>query len=130
MAANEDCSRMLLSAIAGMITTFTVCSWLLVGLGVGMTIWLYPNPIAFVPYVLLAVAIRSARRLGTRAVVLVLTLASVCIGFWYFWDAAFIRLSTMNFIPFQVAIGESLVAGGALIVVWRAERMTHETGDE
>src|SRR5438132_747173 len=110
-----------------MATTFTVCSWLLVALGVGVTAWLYPNPFGFVPYFLLALAIGSTRRFGTRAVVLVLTLASVCVGFWYFWDAAFIHLSTLNFLPFEVVVLESLIAGATWLVVRRIESVKHET---
>src|SRR6266496_2179582 len=105
--------------------TFRICSWLLVAFGISMTAWLYPHPVAFVPYVLLPLAIRAARRIGTRAFVLTLTLASVCAGFWYFWDAAFVHLSTLNLIPLEIAVVESLVAGATWLVVRRVEKGTH-----
>lgn len=75
-----------------MAITFTVCSWVLVALGVAMTAWLYPHPLAFLPYVFFPFAIVAARRVGARAVVLLLTLLSVSVAFWFFWDAAFIHL--------------------------------------
>jgi len=105
-----------------MATTFTICSWFLVVLGVGVTAWLYPNPVGFVPYLALAFAVMSARRVGTRAVVLLLTLGSVCVGFWYFWDADFIHLSTLNFMPFEVAVVESLVAWALWFAIRRVEK--------
>jgi uncharacterized membrane protein len=104
-----------------MAITFRICSWLLVSFGVGMTAWLYPHPVAFVPYVLLPFAIREARHIVTRAVVLTLILAFVCVGFWFFWDAAFVHLSTLNLIPFEVGVIESLVAGATWLVVRRIE---------
>src|SRR5439155_25907161 len=108
-----------------MAITFRVCSWLLVVFGIGITAWLYPHPVAFLPYVLLPFAIRAARRVSTRAVVLALTLASVCVGFWFFWDAAFVHLSTLNLIPFEIVVVESLLAGATWLVVHRIERGTH-----
>ncbi len=107
-----------------MAITLTVCSWLLVVLGTATTAWLYPHPVAFLPYVLFPFAIISARRVGTQAVVLLLVLGSVCVGFWFFWDAAFVRLSTLNLIPFEIAIVESLVAGTTWLAVYRIERVT------
>jgi hypothetical protein len=109
-----------------MARTFTVCSWSLVALGFGVTTWLYPYAVGFVPYLLLAFATMSAHRLGSRAAVLLLTLGSVCASFWYFWDAAFIRLSTLNLMPFDVAVVESLVTGAAWFAIRRSERVKHE----
>ena len=108
-----------------MAITFTFSSWLLIMIGVGMTVWLYPHPVAFVPYVLLGSAIRGASRIVIRAVVLTLTLAFVCVGFWFFWDAAFVHLSTLNFIPFEVAVIESLGAGAVWLIVRRIDRTGH-----
>ena len=112
-----------------MAITFTICSWLLMALGVGMTAWLYPHPLAFLPYVFFPFAIVAARRDSTRAVVLLLALSSVCFGFWFFWDAAFVHLSTFNLIPFVVVVVESLVAGTTWLVVRRIERLTHAHDD-
>ena len=110
-----------------MAKTLTICSWLLVALGIAMTAWLWSYPLAFVPYLLRPFAIVAARRATTRAAVLVLTLCSVCFGFWYFWDAAHVHLSTMNFIPLEVVIVESLVAGATWLVVHRVERVRDAT---
>src|SRR5580765_743722 len=116
-------------ALAGarrMSETFTICSWVLVAIGIAMTAWLCPRAWAFVPYMLLPFAIRAARRFTTRSVVLLVTLLSVCIGFWFHWDAAFIHLSTLNLIPFEVVVVESLVAIATWLVVRRVERVTHD----
>ena len=117
----------MLGRFTQMAKTFTICSWLLVALGVAMTAWLCPAVWEFVPYMLLPLAIRAARRVTTRAVVLFLTLFSVCIGFSADWDAAFIHLSTLNLMPFEVAIVESLVIGATWLVVRRIERVPHDT---
>lgn len=109
-----------------MAKTLTTCSWLLAVLGVAMTIWLYPNPLALAPYALFLFPIDAARRMVVRATLLVLTLLSVVIGFWFFWDAAFVHFSTMNSIPFMIAVIESLVAGVAWRVVHRIEKVKHE----
>jgi hypothetical protein len=111
-----------------MAKTLTICSWLLVVLGVSMTAWLCPHPLAFVPYALFAFAILAARRVAVYATILVLTLFSVCVGFWFFWDAAFVHLSTLNLIPLEVAVVESLIAGTTWLVVRRIEGVTHEPG--
>jgi hypothetical protein len=105
--------------------TLTICSWLLLALGIAMTTWLFPHPVAFIPYFCLLLAIIAARRLVTKAIVLLLTLSSVGVGFWYYWDAARIHLSTLNFTPLEVAIIESLVAGIAYSVVCRIEKVKH-----
>ena len=110
-----------------MAITFTVCSSLLVAIGIGMTAWLYPHPVAFAPYVLLSFAIIVARHTAARGVILAITLASVCVGFWFFWDATFVHLSTLNLIPFEIAVVESLVAGATWLVVHRIERVTRES---
>ncbi|MBN9693947.1 MAG: hypothetical protein J0M24_27200 [Verrucomicrobia bacterium] len=101
--------------------TLTICSWLLVALGIAMTAWLYPHPLAFLAYLFFSFAIISARRVRTRAVVLVLTLLSVCFAFWFFWDAL-VHPSTLNFIPLEIVILESLIAGATWLVVRRIER--------
>src|SRR5437763_512319 len=104
-----------------MARTFTACSWLLVALGVSMSVGLFP--LGFIPYVLFVFAIRSARRGTVRATVLLLILLSVCVGFWCFWDAAFIHLSTLNLIPLEVVVLESLLAGGTWFVVRNVEKV-------
>lgn len=101
--------------------TLTICSWLLVALGIAMTGWLYPHPWAFLSYLLFPFAIISARRVSIRAVVLVLTLLAVCVAFWVFWDAL-VRPSTLNRIPFEIVMAESLVAGATWLVVRRIKR--------
>jgi len=98
--------------------TLTICSWLLVALGTCVSLWLCPHPLVFLPYIFLALAIRVARRLAVRSVLLALTLACFCFTFWYCWDAAFVRVSTMNMMPIVVGLAESLVA----TVTWRTVR--------
>jgi hypothetical protein len=102
--------------------TLTVCSWGLWTLGIVVTVWLFPLAVAFIPYLLLPFAIMAAHRIATRAVVLVLTLVLVCTAFWYYWDAAYIHISTMNLMPFMIAVVESLVAGLTSVIVYRIER--------
>lgn len=109
-----------------MAKTLTTCSWLVAGLGTVVTLLYFPGgsgwwPLASLPYVWFVLAARSARRLATRAAVLVLTLSSVCLGFWIFWDAR-IHPSTLNLNPLAVVIAESLVAGATWLVVRRIER--------
>jgi hypothetical protein len=108
-----------------MATTLTICSWLLAALGAGVTVWLCPHPLMFLPYIFLGLAIRAACRLATRAFVLVLTLASASVGFWYCWDAAFVHRSTLNLTPLVVVVVETLVAGVTWLVVRRRERVIH-----
>jgi hypothetical protein len=93
-------------------------------IGVLMSICLFPP--GLVPYVLFAFAIRAARRVLVRVTVLLLILLSVCVGFWCFWDAAFIHLSTLNLIPLEVAVVESLLAGGTWLVVRNVEKIRNE----
>ncbi|MEW6157177.1 MAG: hypothetical protein AB1813_07065 [Verrucomicrobiota bacterium] len=114
-----------------MAKTLTTCSWLLAALGAFVTLRYFPYasswlPLGLLPYVLLVLAALSARCLTTRAVVLTLILASVSVGFWFFWDA-FVHPSTLNLVPLEVVIVESLVAGATLLVVLRIERATHGT---
>jgi hypothetical protein len=109
-----------------MAKTLKTCSWLLAVLGVGITIWLFPNPLALAPYAVFMFPINAARRLVVRVIILVLTLLSVAVGFWFYWDAAFVHVSTLNLIPFEVAVVESLVAGMAWFVVHRIEKVTDE----
>ena len=112
-----------------MAKTLTTCSWLLAALGALVTLRYFPYasswlPLGLLPYVLFVLTAWSARRLTTRAVVLILTLSSVCVGFWFFWDAL-VRPSTLNLVPLEVVIVESLVAGATWLVVRRIERATH-----
>lgn len=112
-----------------MAKTLTICSWLIVALGALVTLRYFPYasswlPLGLLPYVFFVLAVRSALRRSTRAVVLILILSSVCIGFWIFWDAL-VRPSTMNLIPLEIVIVESLVAGATWLVVRRIERTTH-----
>jgi len=103
------------------------CSWLLAVLGACVTFSLHPHPIMFLPYIFLALATGAARRLAIHAVVLVLTLTSVCVHFWYNWDAAYDHLSTLNFMPRDVAVLESLIAGAAWRIIRRSERAKYES---
>jgi hypothetical protein len=115
--------------VSGLSKTLMVCALGLVAMGFVITGCLYPNPLAFVSYALLIPTIRSTRRIITRAAVLMLTLILVGAGFWFFWDAAFIHLSTMNFIPFELAVVESLVAGMSLVIVRKIERVNYHGGE-
>ena len=112
-----------------MAKTLTICSWLLAAIGEVVTLLYFPFasswvPLGLLPYVLFVLAAWSARRLTTRAVVLILTLLSVCVGFWFFWDAL-VRPSTLNLVPLEVVIVESLVAGATWLAVRYIERATH-----
>jgi len=112
-----------------MAKTLTTCSWLLAALGALVTFRYFPYalpwlPLGLLPYGFFILAAWSARRLATRTVVLMLTLSSVCIGFWFFWDAL-VRPSTLNLVPLEIVIVESLVAGATWLVVRRIERATH-----
>jgi hypothetical protein len=129
MSANGDTARCGYREVAAqairrtqVCTTLSICSWALVGLGVAMTSWLFPVSWAFLPYVLLSFSIASARRVGTRAVALVLVLASVCVGFWFFWDADFVRFTTLNLNPAFVVAVECLVSVAAWPVIRWVER--------
>src|SRR5262245_24637219 len=102
-----------------MATTLTACSWLLVALSVCVTAWLYPHPLAFLPWGVLAFAITTASCLATRAFFLVLALLSMSVSFWSCWDVAFIHPSTLNFTPCVVASVEALLGGVACLVVYR-----------
>ena len=112
-----------------MAKTLTTCSWLLAVVGVFITLRYFPYtssllPVGLLPYVFLVLAAQSARHLAVRAGVLILTLMSVCLGFWCFWDAR-IHPSTLNLVSLEVVIIETLVAGATWLVVRRIERETH-----
>jgi Na+-translocating ferredoxin:NAD+ oxidoreductase RnfA subunit len=96
-----------------MAVTFTVCSWLLWALAIGVTGWRCPHPLMFGPFILLAFAISAARRLSIRAVVFVLTLASVCVFFWSF--------RYLDDTPLVFALVQSFVAALTALVVRRIE---------
>jgi hypothetical protein len=102
--------------------TLTFCSYLLVVLGMGMTAWLLPNPLVFLPYVFLFFAVRAARRAAVRGLVLAVILASVGVSFWFCWDAAYVHLSTMNSVPLLVAGVELVIAVGMDFLVWAVEK--------
>jgi hypothetical protein len=89
-----------------------------------MTVWLYPQPLAFLPYVFFSFAISSAQRGSIRAILLVVILFSVGVGFWFFWDAS-IRPSTLNVVPLEIVVAESLVAGATWLSVRRIKQATH-----
>ena len=114
-----------LGVIRRMSKTLTIYSWFLLALGIGVSGWLYPHPLIFAPYLVFPFVIRAAHRLATRVIVLVFALTSVCVSFWFCWDAAFIHLSTMNLTPLIVALVEVLVAGTMWLVVRRVEKVTH-----
>jgi len=71
---------------------------------------------------MLPFAIGAATGLAARAVVLCVVLATVCIGFWYCFDATYVHLSTMNFMPEFIACVQSLVAGATLLGLWFANK--------
>lgn len=106
-----------------MAKTLTICSWLLLGLGIGVNFWLSPNPLVLAPYIFLPFVIRAARHLTARVIVLLFTLISVCVSFWFCWDARFIHLSTLNLMPLDVGLVEGLLAGVLWFVVSRVERL-------
>jgi uncharacterized protein len=107
-----------------MATTIKICSWLLLVLGVAVSGWLYPHPLMFAPYLVLAFVVQAASRPTTQGFVLVFTLTSVCISFWFCWDAAFIHVSTLNLRPLVVAMVETLAAGAAWVTVYHVEKIT------
>ena len=119
-----ECER---DVVIHMAKTFTICSWSLLALGTGVNFWLYQNPVILLPYLLLAFVIRAARHLTTRVLVLMFTLISVCVSFWFCWDAAFVHRSTLNFEPRDVAFVQGLLAGVLWLVVRRVERLRQPT---
>ena len=52
---------------------------------------------------------------------MVFILAVVSITFCYYFDAAYIHLSTLNLVPAQVAFVSSLAAAGVLVAVRRID---------
>jgi len=106
-----------------MAITLTICSWSVLALGLAMTAWLYPHPMAFLPYLFFTFAIISTRRVSTRAVVLILILVAVCVAFCFFWDAK-VRPSTFKPL-IELVIVESLVAGATWLVVRRIDQARH-----
>lgn len=108
-----------------MARTLTICSYSLAALGVLITFYFDSSPFAIglLPYLFFAFAARSARRPTTRAVVLILTVSSLCLGFWTFHDAL-VRPSTLNALPFDIVVVESFSAGATWLIVRRIERAT------
>lgn len=109
-----------------MTKTLPICTSFLAVLGVLVTLVCFPDtkswlPLGVLTYVFYFLAAWSADRLATRAVVLALTLSSVCVAFWCFWEA---RLSPwrMSLIPQMVVMIEYLVAGAVWFVIRRIER--------
>jgi hypothetical protein len=103
--------------------TISVCSWLLIALGLAVCGWLGPHPLTFLPFILLALAARKAQGILACVWVLLLTLASVCASFYFLWDAKFIHWSTLNLWPIQAAIVESVAA----LITWFAVRHPKKT---
>ncbi len=102
--------------------TLTVCSSLLALLGVLVGVFVFPDSGAWLPLIVFTYAFFFhaawlARRLLLQAVVLIVTLASVCVAFWCFWEA---RLSPwhMSIAPLVVIMVEYLAAG----TVWSITR--------
>ena len=108
-----------------MAKTFTICSWSLLALGIGVNLWLYPNVLVLAPYLLLPFVIRAAHHLTTRLIVLLFTLVSACVSFWFCWNAAFVHRSTLNSAPLDVALAEAFLAGMLWLVVRRVEWVSH-----
>jgi len=112
--------------VTRMAKTLTICSYLLATLGALVTLGYFPYvssllPLGLLPYAFFILATRSARRLITLAAVLILTLLSVCVGFWFFWDALVLP-STMALLPLDIVIAESLSAAATWLVVRRVDR--------
>jgi hypothetical protein len=109
-----------------MTRSLAICSSFLAMLGVLVTLLCFPDakswlPLGVLTYIFYFLAVWSASRLATRAVVLALTLVSLCVAFWCFWEA---RLSPWrtSLIPQVVVMMEYLVAGAVWLVIRRIER--------
>jgi hypothetical protein len=53
-------------------------------------------PVALLPYLVLALTIRSARTFPALAIVLVTVLLVLGVGFWIYYDGLFVRYTTLN----------------------------------
>ncbi len=109
--------------------TLTICSWSLVALGILMTGYFFlPRPansvvqniVAFwvyAPYIVSFFPILAARSCAARAIVLGAVLFNVCYGFWFYFDLAFVHLTTMSDVPLTVPFVQSAVAAAAWVFV-------------
>jgi hypothetical protein len=85
-----------------------ICCWVIVTLAVSMTIFMnlhardsviHPGillPVALLPYVVLAFAIRRSRTPATLVCTLGAALITLAIGFLFYYDGLFVHLSTLN----------------------------------
>jgi hypothetical protein len=89
--------------------------------------WLLATPWTFVPFILVAGAIRVAQGVGRRAIVLVATLFVVGYGFSVYFDRRFVRLSSIDLSPLEVPFVQSLVAAVTWIAVRRRRRAKERT---
>jgi hypothetical protein len=103
--------------------TLTVCSSLLALLGVLVGLFVFPDSEAWLPLIVFTYAFFFhaawlARPLLLQAVVLIVTLTSVCVAFWCFWEA---RLSPwhMSIAPLVVIMVEYLAAGTVWFIARR-----------
>jgi len=113
--------------------TLRICCWVIVMLAAGMTVFMnlramdsvyHPAiflPVALLPYVVLALTVRSSRSLAALVVALVTALVTLAIGFWNYYDGLFARFTTLNAILFIVTPIVQLVpaaVGWAVVLLW------------
>ena len=110
-----------------MAKTLTIISWALVVLGVGLSAWLCPDFIVFFPYIFLALAIRGARAVTSRAGVLAVILLYLLVQFDASWEGRFIYPTTLDGTPDLIGLGGTLVAAFTDIYVRRVERKSLDT---
>jgi hypothetical protein len=116
--------------------TLRICFWVLLLLGVYMTVFmnlhamdsvLHPGillPLALLPYLVLALIARYTRTIATLAIALATALTTLCVGFWIYCDGLFVRYTTLNaplFIEVPILQLVPVMLGGALIW-WGARR--------
>jgi hypothetical protein len=112
-------------------TTLTFSCSLSIALGVLMTMYfardikpswqIFIWPWMLLPYLLLSLSVRGAKRLAERLIVLCATLAVACYGFWVYFDRAFVHFSSIDFSPVEVPLEQSVIAWA----VWLILRWTH-----
>ncbi len=115
--------------LPSMVKTLTICSWLLLLIGVLMTCyfilprtrpelsWVAVTAWALLPFALILSAIRRARGVRRKATVLVAALFLVAFGFSFYFDTTYIHISPLDYSPIEVPFVQSLVAGATWLSV-------------
>ena len=124
-----------------MLRTLRICSWAMITLNVGMTVFMnlramdsvyHPGiflPFALLPYLLLAFTLHRAHARIALFVTLSGTLATLAVGFWSYFDGLFVRFTTLNAPLFiEVPLMQLVPALVAWVIArrFRAERITNE----